>query len=123
MKLKYNFWLEVEDEVALSLWRVQLLTAVDQTGSINQAAATMQVPYRIAWQKIYEMEERLGQKLVETQIGGQAGGGTQLTPLAQNYITQFNQISEEIETLLKQVAPAFAGTQPAISGSGVTVDD
>ena len=113
MALKYNFWLEVEDEVALSLWRVQLLTAVDQTGSINQAAAQMQVPYRIAWQKIHEMEERLGQKLVETQTGGQSGGGTQLTTLAQNYIAQFNQISQEIESLLEQFSEAF--TAPAFT--------
>jgi molybdate transport system regulatory protein len=107
MKLKFNLWLEVEDEVALSLWRVRVLTAVDQTGSINRAAVHMRVPYRIAWQKIHEMEERLGQKLVETQTGGADGGGTQLTPLAQNYIAQFSQISEQIESLLQQFSQTF----------------
>jgi molybdate transport system regulatory protein len=101
MKLKFNLWLEVEDEVALSLWRVRLLTAVAQTGSINRAAAQMRVPYRIAWQKIHEMEERLGQKLVETQTGGQDGGGSQLTPLAQSYIEKFTQISQEVEALVQ----------------------
>jgi molybdate transport system regulatory protein len=100
MKLKFNLWLEVEGEVVLSLWRVRLLTAVAQTGSINRAAAEKGVPYRIAWQKIHEMEERLGQKLVVTQVGGQDGGGSQLTPLAQGYVDKFTQIGREVEALV-----------------------
>jgi molybdate transport system regulatory protein len=102
MNPKFNLWVEVDGEVALSLWRIRLLTAVAETGSINQGAAQMQVPYRIAWQKIHDMETHLGQKLIETQTGGQAGGGTQLTPLAQSYVEKFNQISQEVETLLQK---------------------
>ena len=102
MKLKFNLWLEVREEVALSLWRVRLLMAVARTGSINRAAAEMGVPYRIAWQKIHEMEERLGQQLVETQVGGQDGGGSQLTPLAQGYVDKFTQISREVEALVQE---------------------
>ena len=62
----------------------------------------MNVPYRIAWQKIHEMETRLGQKLVETQIGGSDGGGATLTPLAQSYIQKFNQFQKQTETLIQQ---------------------
>jgi molybdate transport system regulatory protein len=114
MKLKFNLWLEVEDQVALSLWRVRLLSAVAQTGSINRAAAQMGVPYRIAWQKIHEMEERLGQKLIETQTGGQDGGGTELTPLAQSYIAKFIQISQEVENLIQtRFQEAFSETLAA----------
>jgi len=102
MKLKFNLWLEVREEVALSLWRVRLLMAVARTGSINRAAAEMLVPYRIAWQKIHEMEERLGQKLVETQVGGLDGGGSQLTPLAQGYVAKLTQISREVEALVQE---------------------
>jgi molybdate transport system regulatory protein len=68
----------------------------------------MNVPYRIAWQKIHEMETRLGQKLVETQIGGSDGGGATLTPLAQSYIQKFNQFQEETQALLQsQYKEAF----------------
>lgn len=95
MNPKFNFWLEIEGEVALSVWRVRLLQAVGEAGSISGGAAQMDVPYRIAWQKIHEMEERLGQKLVETQIGGRSGGGAALTPAAQVYIAKFEQFSRE----------------------------
>jgi len=96
MNPKFNFWLEVNNEVALSVWRVQLLEAIAQTGSISAGAEKVGVPYRIAWQKIHEMEERLGQKLVETQTGGKEGGGSRLTPLALDYIEKFNQFNQEV---------------------------
>jgi molybdate transport system regulatory protein len=96
MTPQFNFWLEIEGEVALSVWRVKLLEVVAQTGSITAGAEKMNVPYRIAWQKIREMEERLGQKLIETQTGGKEGGGTKLTPLALQYIAKFSQFNEEV---------------------------
>ncbi|HRQ36845.1 MAG TPA: LysR family transcriptional regulator [Chloroflexota bacterium] len=107
MEPKLNVWLEMEGEVVLSLWRVELLTAVAQTGSISAAAAHMGVPYRIAWQKIHEMESRLGQKLVETQTGGKHGGGATLTQLAQEYIDRFNRLSQELDALLQERFPAI----------------
>ncbi len=94
MKPRYNFWLETDGRVALSVWRVRLLATVAETGSISAAARAMGVPYRIAWQKIREMETRLGKKLVLTQIGGQRGGGAQLTPLGQDYVERFGRFSE-----------------------------
>jgi molybdate transport system regulatory protein len=55
------------------------------------------------------METRLGQKLVETQIGGPDGGGAKLTPLAQSYIQKFNQFQQETQTLLQtQFEKAFS---------------
>ncbi|HEY1408475.1 MAG TPA: LysR family transcriptional regulator, partial [Promineifilum sp.] len=64
MQPRYNLWLEVEGEVVFSLWRADLLRAVAASGSISAAAEELQIPYRTAWQKIHEMETRLGKKLV-----------------------------------------------------------
>ena len=97
MKPRLNLWLENGGEVVFSIWRMALLQAVAETGSISGAAAVMDVHYRTAWQKINEMETRLGEKLVETQVGGRRGGGAQLTPLAQELITAFTQFSQDIE--------------------------
>lgn len=101
MKPKFNLWLEIDGHVALSLWRVRLLAAVAETGSITQAAAQLNVPYRVAWQKIHEMEELLGEKLTETQTGGSGGGGAQLTPLAQEYVRKFTTFNQTIQPLLQ----------------------
>lgn len=107
MTPKFNIWLEEDGNVIISLWRIRLLAAIGETGSISSAAAQLNVPYRIAWQRLNEMETRLGQQLVITQTGGRDGGGSQLTPLALSYITQFQTLSQEINALLQAHLPAL----------------
>ncbi len=109
MEPKYNFWLERNNEVVVSVWRIKLLDAIAQTGSISAGAEKMGVPYRVAWQKIREMEERLGQKLLETQTGGRDGGGAKLTPLAVDYVEKFTQFNEEAHQYLQTRYEAMFG--------------
>jgi molybdate transport system regulatory protein len=97
MKPRYNVWLEQDGEVVLSRWRVGLLEAIAETGSISAAAEKLDVPYRRAWQRIKEMEERVGFPLVETEIGGARGGGTRLTARAGDLIRQFHVFSDGLE--------------------------
>ncbi len=83
LSIHANIWLEnQEGDVALSRWRMELLQTVDREGSISAAAKAMNIQYRLAWQRIHEMEERLGLSLVQTSVGGRGGGGAQLTPEA-----------------------------------------
>ena len=102
MQPKVNLWIEKDGQVVLSVWRVQLLEAVAETGSISAAAVKMNIPYRRAWDKIHECEERLGVKLVETHVGGIDGGGSRLTRIAADYIRRFRQFSSGIEGKVNQ---------------------
>lgn len=97
---KFNLWLEAEGQVALSSWRLALLKAILETGSINAAAEQMNIQYRTAWQKVHEMEERLGAKLLDTQIGGQHGGGAKLTPLALTYVDKLARLQAALQPLV-----------------------
>ncbi len=81
MEPKFNLWIEKNGRVVLSQWRVELLETIAATGSISAAAEKMNVPYRRAWEKVHEIERGLGAKVVRTAIGGQGGGGAQLTPM------------------------------------------
>jgi hypothetical protein len=47
-------WLERGGQVVLSDWRVELLEAIDATGSLARAAERLDVPYRTAWYKLKE---------------------------------------------------------------------
>lgn len=94
MQPKANFWLEKDGKVVLSSWRIRLLEAIAETGSISSAASKMGVSYRRAWDKIHECEERLGIRLVDTQTGGSGGGGSQLTPAALDYIERFHHFAD-----------------------------
>jgi molybdate transport system regulatory protein len=108
MRVKANFWVEKDGKVALSRWRVALLQAVDETGSISAAAERMKIPYRRAWDRIHECEERLGVKLLETQTGGPGGGGAQLTPEGAEFVRRFHKFSQGLDDLIKnRFAKAF----------------
>ena len=65
-----NLWIERNDRVVLSRWRVQLLEAIEATGSISAAAERSGIQYRLAWERLEEMEEGLGLRLVERHVGG-----------------------------------------------------
>jgi molybdate transport system regulatory protein len=97
MAPRVNLWLEIDGQVALSSWRVALLEAVDRLGSISAAAAAMHVPYRRAWQKLREMERRLGVPLLETSVGGQHGGGAHLTAAGRRCVEQFHEFGRGLE--------------------------
>ena len=85
-----NLWLEREGQVVLSVWRVQLLAAIDQTGSITAAAEHMQVQYRLAWDRLDQMERGLGLRLVDRHAGGAGGGGAHLTAAGRDLVDRFN---------------------------------
>jgi molybdate transport system regulatory protein len=102
MQVKANFWIEKDEQVVLSTWRVKLLEAVAETGSISAAAEHMNISYRRAWDKIHESEERLGVRLVETQTGGAGGGGSQLTEAALDYVRRFREFTTGLNSIIQQ---------------------
>jgi molybdate transport system regulatory protein len=102
LKQKANFWIEKDGKVVLSLWRIRLLESVRDTGSISAAASQMGISYRRAWDKIHECEERLGVHLVETQTGGEGGGGSSLTPEAVDYIHRFRTFIAGLDDMVAQ---------------------
>lgn len=105
---KANFWAEIDGEVVLSQWRVELLHAIDVAGSISGAAQQLDIPYKLAWERIHQMEQRLGQQLVDAQVGGAGGGGATLTPLARDYMRRWREFHQGLETLIVQrFAAAF----------------
>jgi molybdate transport system regulatory protein len=111
MEPKFNVWFEVDGKVAASRWRMQLLAAVAERGSISAGAEAMDVPYRVAWQKIQEMEERLGDNLIETHTGGLGGGGAQLTPAGRGYVERFNVFGDRADSALEAIyAEVFGDT-------------
>ena len=85
----FNLWIEHRGIVVLSEWRVKLLEAIDATGSISAAAGKMDVTYHRAWEKVHEMEEGLGAKLIDAQAGGAGGGGATLTAKGRELIKKF----------------------------------
>ena len=101
MRPRLKVWLESEDgRVTLSEWRVGLLAAVARHGSLVAAARELGVPHRTAWQRVHEMEERLGAKLVQASSGGTAGGESHLTPEAEDLVRRYQQLRDGLDDLV-----------------------
>ena len=95
-------WIEGEDgRVALSDWRVALLEAIDEHGSLVAAARALGVPHRTAWQRVQEMEARLGLQLVETNSGGAGGGGSRLSPAAVDLVRRYRALRVGLDDLVE----------------------
>ena len=92
-RVRSKVWVERGGEVLLSEWRVALLAAVAETGSLARAADKLGVPYRTAWHRIKETEGRLGLRLLETESGGAEGGGSRLTEDAQDLVARFQRVT------------------------------
>lgn len=107
-----NFWLEANGQVALSRWRVQLLEAIAETGSIRAAAAQMKITYDLAWHRLDEMEQALGARLVDRHRGGIKGGSAQLTALGHDYVARFRRFAAEADACIARLfADNFDATQ------------
>lgn len=102
MKPRVNLWIEQDGQVVLSRWRIQLLEAIAETGSISAAAERLDVQYRRAWDKLHEMEAGLGVKLVDTAVGGKGGGGAHLTPAGQRAVDEFHAFENGFEAEVSQ---------------------
>jgi molybdate transport system regulatory protein len=98
----FNLWVEKEGQVALSLWRVLLLKAVDEKGSLTAAAKALDVPYRRAWERVRESEQRLGIKLIEGRTGGMGGGGSKLTEAGLDYVARFDRFSRGVREMVEE---------------------
>ena len=101
MRPRVKVWIETDDgHVVLSEWRVQLLEAVAEHGSLVAAAKALAVPHRTAWQRIQEMESSLGVPLLETSSGGVGGGRSRLSTAAQDLIRRYHALRSGLDDLI-----------------------
>ncbi|HQV26197.1 MAG TPA: LysR family transcriptional regulator, partial [Acinetobacter sp.] len=56
-RLKLHIRILLEDEIAFGPGKADLLEAIQRTGSISQAAKSMNMSYRRAWQLVETMNQ------------------------------------------------------------------
>lgn len=93
MKIKSKIWIETDEGIVISEGRIHLLKLIDSTGSLNKAAKEMNISYQKAWKLVDASNKASKEPLVATQIGGNKGGGTVLTPYGKSLIESFEKIN------------------------------
>ena len=121
MEPRGKFWLEHDERLAMSDYRLRLLTAIAETGSLSAAAQRMGLSYRRAWGKVRELERNLGFPLVESVAGGPGGGGSRLTPEGAELVRRYERFIErahrDVARLYDEVFSPATPTDPASVGS------
>ena len=89
-------WVEGELRLVGSLdgRLMELLKAIENCGSINQAAKNVGLSYKGAWQMIERANNLAPKVLISTATGGAKGGGTCLTSAGQALLQLFMRINE-----------------------------
>ncbi len=67
----------------------RLLRAVSVYGSLHAAASSMKMAYTKATRLVREAEKALGFNLTHRTIGGEGGGGSELTPEARDFLGRY----------------------------------
>ncbi|WP_151799912.1 winged helix-turn-helix domain-containing protein [Acinetobacter nosocomialis] len=90
--LKLQIRILLEQNIAFGPGKADLLEAIERTGSISQAAKSMNMSYRRAWQLVDTMNQCFETALVETQTGGTHGGGAAVTALGHKVLEYYRQM-------------------------------
>lgn len=89
--------------VGLDSRMIGLLRAIDQSGSINQAAKQVGLSYKGAWQIIERANNSAPKTLVSTATGGNKGGGTCLTESGRSLLLLYTSLEQQHRQFLEQL--------------------
>ena len=100
-------------DIALGPGKVDLLEAIERTGSISAGARELGLSYRRAWDLVDTMNHCFKQPLVARVKGGKGGGGAQLTNKGREILDLYRTmeakavkaINSEWKTIQKSIKP------------------
>lgn len=105
--LASDLFLRKEDEVFLSLKKVQLLENIMIYGSMTKAAKASGVTYKTAWAWIEKMNALAPKPIVQKISGGKGGGGTIVTVYAKELMRTYEEVEALHQKHLETLEKAF----------------
>ena len=100
-----RLWL-VDDagEHYLGVGKVRLMEAIEDLGSISQAARRMGMSYKRAWSLIQEVNQLEDKPYVAKEVGGAGGGHATVTDTGRRAIERYRQLEDDLRAFLAQRA-------------------
>lgn len=97
------------DNYRLSKSRVEILKAIEETGSISKAAKQVGMSYKAVWDAVYNMQNLSGISLIDSKTGGKGGGGAALTEEGRQLVKSFSESETKLNEFLETLQPVFQG--------------
>src|SRR3990172_4298199 len=101
-ELMGRIWIEGKDGTFLGYGRVILLERIKEYGSISEAAKSMDMSYRHAWELVDSINRQARDPLIETATGGKGGGGARLTSAGERAVSAFRDLHARFKGFLEK---------------------
>lgn len=99
--LRGRLWIDGTEGTFLGYGRIILLERIREHGSISQAAKSMKMSYRHAWELVDSMNRQSSKPVVAAATGGRKGGGARLTEEGQKVIALFWDLYADFQTYIE----------------------
>jgi molybdate transport system regulatory protein len=107
-RVRTKVWLVADGMHAFGSGVARLLEAVDQCGTLREAARAARMSYRHAWDLIRNAEKHLGNPLIIPHAGGRGGGRTSLSPYGKHMLDMFQQLNRDVAAFAeRRAAPSI----------------
>lgn len=103
LKLRYKIWIEKDGEKVFGDGPLDILHQVERTGSLRRAAEEISMSYSQAWNLMKDLEKRLGFDLLKRKVGGESGGGSEITEEAREMMMKFEIFRERADQNLNSL--------------------
>ena len=94
--VRSKIWFESSGEHIFGMGLARLLEKVDQLGSLQSAAKSLDMSYRYAWDLIRTAEKHLGRSLIDRHAGGADGGGSTLSDHGKQMLEAFKKVNSDV---------------------------
>jgi len=102
LHLNYKIWLETSANIGVfGDKKCELLKAIDETGSLNDAMKKLGLTYRKTWDNLKRIENELGFPLIIPTRGGIDGGNTVLTLEAKIIVAAFEKFHQQYDSIIQ----------------------
>ncbi|MDY3826228.1 MAG: LysR family transcriptional regulator, partial [Lachnospiraceae bacterium] len=86
-----------------------LLKYIDETGSIQAAAAKMNMSYSKGWKIINRAEKELGFRFLNRCNGGKNGGSSTITPEGRVFMERYHAMVEDMRRMTQNFFDVYFG--------------
>jgi molybdate transport system regulatory protein len=94
--------IRLRNELVLGPGKIQLIQAIDRTGSISAAGRALGMSYRRAWLLVDALNRMFDQPVVRTAPGGAGGGGAQVTDFGRAIAAAYARAEERASAMIRE---------------------
>ena len=87
----------------------ELLLQVAQLHSLQKACQEMDLSYSKGRRLIADLEQELGEPVLERRIGGDGGGGSALTEIGAEIVLQYGKMADAMQQTAEQLYEGYVG--------------